>query len=87
MPYLITFFEVTKNGIIQKSMRIGYQTYALQLEWVYICRTIVRYAILSQLHLLDRQAAVEIRLPAHRPRTLSVMQFPACMNKQAFPSV
>jgi hypothetical protein len=30
---------------------------------------------------------VEIRLPAHRPRTLSVMQFPACMNKQAFPSV
>ena len=86
MPYLVAFFEVTKNGIIQKSMRIRYQTYALQLNWVYLCRTIVRYAILSQLHLLDRQAAVEIRLPPQRPRALSAMQLPACLNKQAFPS-
>ena len=54
MPYLVALFKVTKDGIIQKTMRIRYQTYAPQLNCVYICMTIVRYAILSQLHLLDR---------------------------------
>ena len=54
MPDLFARFEMAEDGIIQESMGVGDQAYAFQTDCVYLCTTIVRYAILPQLHLVDR---------------------------------